>query len=71
MEKKEHPTSRWTTALKQWNQGRKELCGFLIPAKGTPEYAEVKALAKSLPNTDVKGSGGFIVEKTKILVKFE
>jgi len=67
---KEHPTSRWTTALKQWNQDRKGISGFIIPAKGTAEYAEVKALAKNLPAPQ-DGKVRFTVEQTKILVKFE
>lgn len=39
----------WREALNKWNSDRP---GFIIPAKGTPQYAEIRALMESQDKTD-------------------
>ena len=44
--------SKWTDALKEWNQGKS---GWCIPRKGTAEYDQVIRLMGGPPKRDLSG----------------
>lgn len=48
-------TSTWTTALKKWNQDHGSSTVWMVPRKGSPEMAQVKAMMPAPSNKRKKG----------------